>query len=68
MVFFFCAPSRFRVDKTTSEDDRHRPRVVYRSAQLRQGESMSPSLMGLTHLVWGMGLIFMCIYWGIYPR
>jgi hypothetical protein len=34
----------------TIEDDRHRPRVVYRNAQLRQGEGMSPSLMGLTHL------------------
>jgi hypothetical protein len=36
-VIFFGAPRRCRVAKMTIEDDRHRPRVVYRNAQLRQG-------------------------------
>jgi hypothetical protein len=54
VMVFFGAPKRCRVAKMAIEGDRHRPR----NAQLRQGEGMSPSLMGLTHLVWGMRLIF----------
>jgi len=42
--------------------------IAYRNAQLGQGEAMSPSLMGLTRLLWGMRLILLCIYWGIRPR
>jgi hypothetical protein len=57
MVFFFAPQGVVVSLKVAIEDDRHRPCVVYRNAQLRQGAGMSPSLMGLTHLLWGMRLV-----------